>query len=137
MTDGDVRDWIAVATKALEHVPLDLLEMGCRAAQLRCTHHSQIVPVIEAETRDELAWRNRPKPQPVLMLALPAVPAEPIERPPLPEPDTLNPALQRMGLSRGWIIEAGDGRLVWSDVTTAGGEACNFGGSIRRTDPEP
>jgi hypothetical protein len=110
MTEGETEDWLAVAAEAIEHIPPHILEWGAKAARQKCTHHSQVVPTIITETRDAVAWHNRPKAGPHLQLV-----ARTPERPaaPLPDPDTIMPGLRRMGLQKGWIVEGPDG-LEWS-----------------------
>lgn len=116
MTEGETSDWLNVAVDAVSHLPLHIFEQGCRAARQTCTHHSQIVPAIIVETREALAWHNRPKHGPVLCLVSPEkfAPNEP-----LPKPETLMPSLQRIGLLNGWLVETPDGRILWAEDTAA------------------
>lgn len=118
MTAGETQDWINVALDAVCHLPFEIFERGIRSARQTCTHHSQIVPTVIADTREALAWYNRPKAPPALRIVGPAEPVEPRPKEPLPDPNTLMPTLRRMGLQRGWIIER-DGRLEWSEESAA------------------
>lgn len=116
MTEGETMDWLAVAADVLSHIPPHIMERGARSARQRCTHHSQIVPAIIADTREALEWHNRPKMAPALRLVPPEHFA-PVE--PLPEPETLMPSLQRIGLLNGWLVETPDGRILWAEDTAA------------------
>ncbi|AIT81619.1 hypothetical protein JI59_18540 [Novosphingobium pentaromativorans US6-1] len=118
MTAQETADWLEVAFEAVAHIPLHIFEAGCRAARQTCTHHSQIVPAIVKETREELAWYNRPKVPPALRLVAPVAEVPPLSELPLPDPETLMPSLRRMGLNRGWIVERG-GRLEWAEGDAA------------------
>lgn len=115
ITPKETKDWLRVALDTLSHLPPHILEAGCRAARLTCTHHSQIVPAIVAETREALAWHNRPKVAPLLRLV---APERTLPEDPLPDPETLMPSLKRIGLLKGWIVER-DGRLAWAEETAA------------------
>ena len=117
MSPKETSEWIDVAIDTLSHLPLPVFEAGVRAARTKCTHHSQIVPTIVAETRDALAWHNRLRTEPVLRLVGPEQ-AAPREAEPLPDPATLMPALRRMGLERGWIVDR-DGKLEWAEGNAA------------------
>lgn len=116
MAANETSDWLEVALDSLSHLPLPIFEAGVRAARRTCTHHSQIVPAIITETRVALDWHNRPKTSPVLRLVSPETfpPNEP-----LPEPETLMPSLQRIGLLNGWLVETPDGRILWAEDTAA------------------
>lgn len=116
MAEKETEDWLTVACEALAHLPFRIFADGARSARHTCTHHSQIVPTIIAVTREAMAWHNRPKESPVLRLVSPETFA-PDE--PLPEPESLMPSLQRIGLQHGWIVETPDGRLLWSKDTAA------------------
>jgi hypothetical protein len=115
MTEKETADWLNVALDAVSHIPLHIFEVGARAARHTCTHHSQIVPAIVAETREAVAWHSRPKSTPVLRLVSPDTFAA---QAPLPDPDTLMPGLKRIGLQKGWIVEGPDG-LEWSKGSAA------------------
>lgn len=117
MSSADVEDWLSVAIDTLAHLPLHIFESGARTARGRCTHHSQIVPAILDDTREALAWHTRPKVNWGLLLAAPEQKA-PRAQEPLPDPASMSGALQRMGLSRGWLVER-DGRLEWSEDDVA------------------
>lgn len=102
MTEGETMDWLAVAVDATSDIPFDIFEKGCRTARKRCTHHSQIVPAIVEETREDIAWRNRP-PSPVLRLVAPeTAPALTQQK---VDPNKISTDLQRIGLAAGWIVE--------------------------------
>lgn len=115
MTEGETMDWLAIAAETVAHIPPQIIETGARAARGKCTHHSQIVPTIITETRDALAFHNRPKVAPLLRLVPPEhfTPDEP-----LPDPETLMESLKRIGLLKGWIVE-GPGGLEWAKDTAA------------------
>lgn len=116
MTPKEAADWLNAAFDALSHLPFHIFAQGIRAARLTCDHPAKIVPAVVASTRDALDWHGRPKVTPLLRLVPPArtLPDEP-----LPEPETLMPSLQRIGLMKGFLVER-DGRLAWaSDEGTA------------------
>jgi len=113
MAANETSDWLEVALDAVSHLPLHIFEMGVRAARQTCTHHSQIIPTIIAETREPLNWYNRAAVAPPLRLVSPA-PIAPAEPEPLPAPETLMPALRRMGLQKGWLVSRG-GKLEWAE----------------------
>lgn len=115
MTSKEVADWLDVAFDALSHLPLPIFRDGIRQARQTCDHPAKIVPTVIACTREALAWHNRPKEPPVLRLVTPET-FEPRE---LPDPEGLMPELKRMGLEKGWLIEAADGRLIWSEDAAA------------------
>ncbi|WP_067736277.1 hypothetical protein [Novosphingobium naphthalenivorans] len=117
MSAADVEDWLIAAIDTLAHLPLHIFENGARTARGRCTHHSQIVPAILDDTREALAWHTRPKVNWVPRLVVPEQEA-PRAQEPLPDPASMSGALQRMGLSRGWLVER-DGRLEWSEDDVA------------------
>lgn len=115
MTEGETMDWLAVAADALSELPIDIAEVGCRKARLKCTHHSQIVPTVISETQDMLEWRRMSQARPVRLVSVRPEPT-PIEHKPepLPDPESLMPSLRRMGLQKGWLTER-DGRVQWSE----------------------
>lgn len=115
MTEEETEDWLNVAADTLAEIPAYIVEDAARAARMRCTHHSKIVPTIVEESRDALAWHNRPKSPPALRLV---APERPVENKPLPDPETLSASLKRMGLQRGWIVEGPNG-LEWSEEKSA------------------
>lgn len=116
MTAKEVKEWLDVAFDALAHLPLHIFARGIREARLICDHPAKIVPAVVAATRDALAFHNRPKVAPLLRLVPPErfLPDEP-----LPEPATLMPALQRIGLQQGFLVEGPDGRLAWAKDSAA------------------
>lgn len=116
MTSKEAEDWLDAAFEALAHLPLPIFRDGVRAARLICDHPAKIVPTVISETRDALAWHNRPKNGPALRLVAPEAPKH---EEPLPDPETLMPSLKRIGLQNGWIVETSDGRLLWSKDTAA------------------
>lgn len=111
MTEDETSDWLEVAADTLEDIPAHIVEDGARAARKRCDHHSKIVPTIIAETRDAVAWHNRPKTAPLLRLVSPPKLGE---GQPLPDPETLMANLKTLGLSAGFLVEGQDGRLEWA-----------------------
>lgn len=115
MTEGETEDWLAVAAEAIEHIPPHILEWGAKGARQKCTHHSQVVPTIIADTREAVTWHNRRQEGPILQLV-----ARKTDTPtrPLPSPDTLMAGLRRIGLQKGWIVEGPDG-LEWAKDTAA------------------
>lgn len=115
MTEAETVDWLQVAAETLAHIPLHILERGAWSARAKCTHHSQIVPTIVTETQQALDLHNRPRSPALLRLVKPEGPS-PTE--PLPDPATLMPALRRIGLDNGWIIERA-GRLEWAAADDA------------------
>lgn len=118
MTEEETEDWLNVAADTLDDIPAHIVEAGARAARKRCEHHSKIVPAIIEETREALAWHNRPKAPVALRLVAPIDDAEPLPDQPLPDPETLMPSLRRMGLHRGWIVEGPNG-LEWAEGSAA------------------
>jgi hypothetical protein len=114
MTEQETDDWLSVAVDAVQHIPIHIFERGVRTARQTCTHHSQIVPAIIAATREAVAWFSEPT-RPVLRLVSPE---EFAPTQPLPDPETLNAGLQRIGLLKGWIVEGPDG-LEWAKDSAA------------------
>lgn len=111
MTEEETLDWLNVAVDTLADIPAHIVEDGARAARRRCDHHSKIVPAIIEETREALAWHNRPKTAPVLRLVAPDKLGE---GEPLPDPETLMDSLKKLGLSAGFLVRGPDGRLEWA-----------------------
>lgn len=66
MTEESRREWLAVAWKSLDHLPADVLAMGCKIARQKCDHPSKIVPTIIAETKEMMGWRKDIYSQPAL-----------------------------------------------------------------------
>ncbi|MFC0204714.1 hypothetical protein [Novosphingobium soli] len=116
MTEKEAQDWLDAAYDALSHLPLYIFRDGVRSARLTCDHPAKVVPAVIAATRELMVWHNRPKTPPVLRLVSPVVPPR---DEPLPDPETLMPALKRIGLQQGWIVETSDGRLRWAQETAA------------------
>lgn len=116
MTSKEAADWMEAAFDALSHLPLHIFRDGVRAARQTCDHPSKIVPAVIAATREAMAWHNRPKESPVLRLVSPETYAP---KEPPPDPETLMPSLQRIGIQNGWIVEEPDGRLRWNEDTAA------------------
>ena len=58
MTEESRREWLSVAWKSLDHLPADLLAVGCTKARQTCDHPSKIVPTIIAETKEMMGWRR-------------------------------------------------------------------------------
>lgn len=114
MTEAETKDWLSIAAETLAHIPVHILERGAWAARAKCTHHSQIVPTIVAETQTALDLHNRPRSPALLRLVTREAP----KAEQLPAPDTLMPALRRIGLDNGWIVERA-GRLEWADNDAA------------------
>lgn len=107
MTEDAQREWLAVAWKTLEHLPADLLAIGCKVARQTCDHPAKIVPAIVAETKEMMEGRRRNRPASVYR-ALPApTPVE--ETPPLTldqwqaMPGGLARALIALGRKNGFI----------------------------------
>lgn len=114
MTAQETEDWLEVALDTLQHLPAHIFAKGELLARQKCTHHSQIVPTIIIETREDLEWHNRPKGTPPLRLVSPAHAAQPIPKPELPDPNYLSASLQAIGLSAGWLIKR-DGQVEWTE----------------------
>ena len=110
MTEDETAEWLGVAADTLADIPPHIVEAGALAARKRCDHHSKIVPAIIAETREMMAWHNRPKTAPVLRLVAPKLG----EGQPLPDPETLMANLKSLGLSAGFLVQGPDGRLEWA-----------------------
>ena len=53
------REWLIAAYSALSHLPVDLLERGCKVAMQTVDHPSKIVPAIIEETRWAYDTRKR------------------------------------------------------------------------------
>lgn len=58
MTEENRRDWLGVAWRTLEHLPSDLLAIGCAEARKSCDHPAKIVPTILAATERQMRWRR-------------------------------------------------------------------------------
>lgn len=59
------RVWFNAAVRALEGIPILLLQRGVEAATAKADHPSKIVPTILATVKDDWAWRREyraPKP---------------------------------------------------------------------------
>ena len=110
MTEGETLDWLNVAADTLADIPAHIVEAGALAARKRCDHHSKIVPAIIDETREMVAWHNRPKTPPVLRLVAPKLG----EGQPLPDPETLIADLKKIGLAAGYLVQGQDGRIRWA-----------------------
>lgn len=81
--DEDTRfTWFSAAHKALDGIPIALLERGCRAALAKADHPSKIVPTIMAEVGEDWDWRKRhaarqrPQPSPAPALTQQQISAE-------------------------------------------------------------
>lgn len=59
MTEEARGEWLAVARKTVDHLPADLLAIGCKKARETCDHPSKIVPTILAEVSQMLKWRRK------------------------------------------------------------------------------
>lgn len=61
MTPEERDEWLGVAYVTVRDlgVPEDLLERGCAAARLKADHHSKIIPAINKEIAESLAYRKR------------------------------------------------------------------------------
>lgn len=62
MTGDEQRTWLRAAYLALDGIPIALLERGAKAAMTTATHHSQIVPAILKEIREQWDWRRKHRP---------------------------------------------------------------------------
>ncbi len=61
--DGDARRvWFNAAVKALEGIPIRLLQRGAQAAIAKADHPSKIIPTIMKEIADDWNWRKRMAP---------------------------------------------------------------------------
>lgn len=116
LTPKETKDWARVAFDCVNHIPLHIFEAGCRAARLTCTHHSQIVPAIVAETKQALEWHNRPKSAPRLHVVTALLPKPEVPR---GDPECMMASLKRMGLEKGWLVKGPDGRLIWAEDSAA------------------
>lgn len=58
MTEESRRDWLLTAWGTLRHLPADLLRQGCAKARQVCDHPAKIVPVIIADTEEQLRQRG-------------------------------------------------------------------------------
>lgn len=93
MTEESRREWLAVAWATLQHLPADVLSIGCKAARETCDHPSKIVPTIIATTKEMLGWRR-------------SAALDDRHDTQLPAPDYITPAeassiLEEFGLKRG------------------------------------
>lgn len=62
MDEAARAEWLAVAWATLSHLPADLLRVGCAKARQSADHPAKIVPIITAETLDDLE-RRRERPR--------------------------------------------------------------------------
>lgn len=58
MTEEGRSEWLSVAWATLNHLPADLLSLGCKKARETCDHPSKIVPTIISETRESMESRR-------------------------------------------------------------------------------
>lgn len=88
------KEWYAAAYRALDGIPLGLLERGVEAAMKVADHPAKIVPAIMGEVRD--AWERRRR--------LAAAAAEPVQRlaPPDPSPPAVPHEETQAILQRVW-----------------------------------
>lgn len=102
------RIWFHAAVRALEGIPIRLLQRGAAAAMLKADHPSKIVATIMKEIADDWKWRKRmrgpsvvadpPRPEPKRIEDNSPLPFDQVKVMPL--------SLRKMGLSHGWVSQA-------------------------------
>ncbi|WP_419808374.1 hypothetical protein [Sphingomonas sp.] len=97
MGKEDRRNWLAAAFASLRHLPLDVIEAGCREAARVADHPSKIVPAVIAATEADMAWRKRNS---VPRLSAPSAPALPAPGDERPTSDELDAICKRFAVGR-------------------------------------